>query len=229
MLTKKLVVLTGTIAIVGLTSAGCATKGHVRSEIQDLRSEMENEHGQLRAELDSMNGSLDDATLASSRALEAAEGAHALALGHVGFNEVERHRVYFGFDNSSLDEAGRATLDQIASSLEEHPHYRIDLYGFADPSGSESYNYALGARRADSVRRYLTNTLPGQLGRYQTVSFGEVVPDSEVATIGTRAQMRQVIVSVVEPAPLDENGEMASSKPDNDTGDTGARSIRSEN
>jgi len=51
----------------------------------------------------------------------------------------------------------------------------VVIEGHCDERGSEEYNLALGERRADAVRRYMTDLgVPG--GRMSTVSFGESRP-----------------------------------------------------
>lgn len=223
MLRTRMLVLTSTIAFLGVSTTGCATKGFVRSEIDDLRSDMTTEHGQLRTDIDAVDGDISSATEASVRAEQQAQEARELALGHVEFREANRYRVYFDFDSASLDEADRSTLNEVIAEVRSHPNYRVDVYGFADPRGSESYNYTLGATRAAAVQRYLGSELPGHLGRYHSVSFGEMIPSAELGTIGTENQRRQVLVSLVEVIPL--SGRDTASRDANT--DTGARTLGS--
>lgn len=83
--------------------------------------------------------------------------------------------VYFVFDSSALDAAGKATLDAYAAWLNANNSANITIEGNCDERGSREYNLALGQRRADSVRDYLA----GQgvmAARIDTVSFGEERP-----------------------------------------------------
>ncbi|WP_238701377.1 peptidoglycan-associated lipoprotein Pal [Mariprofundus erugo] len=83
--------------------------------------------------------------------------------------------VYFAFDSSALDAAGKATLDAYAAWLNANNSASITIEGNCDERGSREYNLALGQRRADSVRDYLA----GQgvmAARIDTVSFGEERP-----------------------------------------------------
>ena len=55
------------------------------------------------------------------------------------------------------------------------PDYKVIIEGHADERGTRDYNLALGARRAGSVREYLT--LRGvSADRIQTVSYGKERP-----------------------------------------------------
>jgi peptidoglycan-associated lipoprotein len=51
----------------------------------------------------------------------------------------------------------------------------VEVEGHADERGTNEYNLALGAKRADSVKRYLGDLgiVPGRLS---TVSYGEELP-----------------------------------------------------
>ncbi|PJA33317.1 MAG: peptidoglycan-associated lipoprotein [Zetaproteobacteria bacterium CG_4_9_14_3_um_filter_53_7] len=83
--------------------------------------------------------------------------------------------VYFAFDKSDLDAAARATLDGYAAWLNSNEMENVTVEGNCDERGSREYNLALGQRRADSVRDYLT-TAGVSNGRIDTVSFGEERP-----------------------------------------------------
>ncbi|MDQ6996478.1 MAG: peptidoglycan-associated lipoprotein Pal [Mariprofundus sp.] len=80
--------------------------------------------------------------------------------------------VYFAFDHSNLDAAARATLDGYAAWLNANRSNSITIEGNCDERGSREYNLALGQRRADSVRDYLSSR-GVSAGRIDTVSFGE--------------------------------------------------------
>ena len=82
--------------------------------------------------------------------------------------------VYFAFDRSDIDDAGRTTLkgDADAMSRAKMP---ITIQGYTDDRGTVEYNLALGDRRANSVRSYLVN-LGVQERWLKTVSYGEADP-----------------------------------------------------
>ncbi len=83
--------------------------------------------------------------------------------------------VYFAFDSSALDASARATLDGYAAWLNANPEVSIRIEGNCDERGSREYNLALGQRRADAVRDYLT-AQGVAASRIDTVSFGEEKP-----------------------------------------------------
>lgn len=81
--------------------------------------------------------------------------------------------VYFGFDQADIQARGREVLARFGDvAAKYYPEANITVEGFADPSGSEAYNLALGKRRADAVRSVLVaGGLPAD--RIRTVSYGE--------------------------------------------------------
>jgi peptidoglycan-associated lipoprotein len=63
----------------------------------------------------------------------------------------------FDFDDSTLLPEDRAVLDQVAKCVTTGPlkGRALKLTGRADNRGTEEYNFALGAHRANTVERYL--------------------------------------------------------------------------
>ncbi len=104
--------------------------------------------------------------------------SHHQTVSPVTTGAVEKpssNAVYFAFDRSDLDAAARATLDGYAAWLNANSSVNITIEGNCDERGSREYNLALGQRRADSVRDYLSSR-GVSAGRIDTVSFGEERP-----------------------------------------------------
>ncbi len=55
----------------------------------------------------------------------------------------------------TLDEEGKAILDEITPMLKNHADFMIQVVAHTDSSGSESVNQALSSRRAENVAAYL--------------------------------------------------------------------------
>jgi peptidoglycan-associated lipoprotein len=84
-------------------------------------------------------------------------------------------RVYFDFDSASLADDSKAALTENASIMTANADIKIELQGHADERGTTDYNLALGQRRADAVRRYLS--AQGVAGsRVTVISYGEEKP-----------------------------------------------------
>ncbi len=83
--------------------------------------------------------------------------------------------VYFAFDSAVLREPSRRVLRQQVAWLERNPDATVTIEGHADERGTREYNLALGARRAEAVRSYLTG-LGIAPARIDTISYGEERP-----------------------------------------------------
>ncbi len=80
--------------------------------------------------------------------------------------------VYFDFDMSNIRRDQRTTLEKNAATLGANQWKSLTIEGHCDERGSEEYNLALGERRANAVRRYLTD-LGVPRSKLNVVSFGE--------------------------------------------------------
>lgn len=83
--------------------------------------------------------------------------------------------VYFDFDQFVLRADARATLKSNWEWLKANPSAQIQLEGHCDERGTTEYNLALGSKRAQSVKDYLT-TLGAVADRLSTISYGEELP-----------------------------------------------------
>lgn len=84
-------------------------------------------------------------------------------------------RVYFDFDSAALSSDSKDALSENASIMQANTDIKVELQGHADERGTTDYNLALGQRRADAVRRYLS--AQGIAGsRITVVSYGEEKP-----------------------------------------------------
>lgn len=83
--------------------------------------------------------------------------------------------VYFGFDDSSIQQSERDRLDSNAQCIEKTKGKNVFLVGHTDTSGTEEYNIALSERRAQSVADYMAR-LGSDPARMQIVPKGETEP-----------------------------------------------------
>lgn len=84
--------------------------------------------------------------------------------------------VYFDFDSDVLGPEAQSLLQIKAQWLTDNPDVLgIMIEGHCDERGTEAYNLALGARRADAVKNYLTDMGLTNLA-IQTQSYGEERP-----------------------------------------------------
>ncbi|MHB8529412.1 MAG: peptidoglycan-associated lipoprotein Pal [Caulobacteraceae bacterium] len=84
-------------------------------------------------------------------------------------------RVYFDYDSYSLRDDARPVLDAQAAWLARYPEVEVRIEGNCDERGTRDYNFALGARRANSVKDYLVGR-GVSAGRIETISYGKEHP-----------------------------------------------------
>ena len=83
--------------------------------------------------------------------------------------------VNFEFDRYDLRPDMREILKGHATWLKGNPQVRVEIEGHCDERGTNEYNLALGAKRAESVKRYLID-LGISPDRLSTISYGEELP-----------------------------------------------------
>ena len=66
-------------------------------------------------------------------------------------------RTFFTQSSAELDDTARVTLDKQAQWLQQYPHWKVKLQGFADDPGSAAQQTTLSQKRADAVRDYLVS------------------------------------------------------------------------
>ncbi len=91
------------------------------------------------------------------------------------FEQNVGDRVLFDYDRSDLDQQDRDVLQRQAEWLGRYQQVVLVVEGHADERGTREYNLALAARRAASVREYLT-TLGVSPARLETISYGKERP-----------------------------------------------------
>ena len=101
-------------------------------------------------------------------------------------------RVFFETDSSELTTQARGTLDKQAQWLQHYRTYAFTIEGHADERGTREYNIALGARRAQAVRDYLT-ARGVEAHRMRTISYGKERPVAVCDNISCWSQNRRAV------------------------------------
>ena len=88
---------------------------------------------------------------------------------------VMQEDIYFEFDKSTLTPIAQDNLLRKAEWLRENPDATVTIEGHCDERGTNEYNLALGDRRAESAKAFLTD-LGIDSTRLTTISYGEERP-----------------------------------------------------
>ena len=106
--------------------------------------------------------------------------------------------IFFEFDQAAIKEESKVILQKDAKFILSNPNAKVQIQGHTDERGSEEYNLALGARRAQIVKRFLT-ALGVESNRLQTISFGEEKPFCNQSEEGCWKQNRRAHFSIQSP------------------------------
>lgn len=110
-------------------------------------------------------------------------------------------RVFFDFDEFTLTERGRETLERQAEWLRAYADIRVTIEGHTDERGTREYNLALGERRANAVLNYLV-ALGIDPARLNTVSWGKERPAALGSNQTAWALNRRAVTTITGGAPV---------------------------
>jgi outer membrane protein OmpA-like peptidoglycan-associated protein len=157
--------------------------------------------------MQSFDGRLGEvSSVATDAKKDAAQVAAAQKEAEAAFNQrfgnrnkysmVETKLVYFDFAKSDLKDDGINELQEVAKALQADPNAVLELQGFADPRGTDKYNYGLTRDRVDAVVRYLVQRHGIDLRRIYAVGMGKAAlaagekGDKETYTKSRRVEIR---------------------------------------
>ncbi|HLZ96704.1 MAG TPA: OmpA family protein [Steroidobacteraceae bacterium] len=103
--------------------------------------------------------------------------------------------VLFDTGKAKLNSGSSRKLDQLAQFLTEHPERRVQVDGFTDSVGSDSYNLELSQQRADAVKSSLISRGidPSRIG---SQGYGKGFPVANNVDSGGRQLNRRVEVVI---------------------------------
>ncbi|MCP5178389.1 MAG: peptidoglycan-associated lipoprotein Pal [Pseudomonadales bacterium] len=84
---------------------------------------------------------------------------------------------YFDYDKSDLHTSDLAVLEIHAQLLNRNRDRTVVIEGHCDERGTREYNLALGERRANAIRNFLTSAGVAS-SQIETVSYGEERPEN---------------------------------------------------
>jgi outer membrane protein OmpA-like peptidoglycan-associated protein len=103
--------------------------------------------------------------------------------------------VLFDTGKAQLNPGAARKLDQLAQFLADHPERRVQIDGFTDSVGTDSYNQDLSQRRADAVKSALV-TRGIDPTRIESQGYGKGFPVADNADSGGRQLNRRVEVVI---------------------------------
>ncbi len=219
---KRIAVVFALSLFVIMSSAACATKKYARNRINERVTPLEQRTGELEessrrntqdiatlsTDINDVRGRTDRAQSQADAALVRADEAGTRAGTVEGsisdlrtnldkFSLQNTATVNFKFDSFALTPEAQESLDQLAGQIKDRQNFILEIQGFADATGTDTYNNQLTQKRADAVRRYLAEQHSIPLFRMHILGFGEVRAVADNKTREGRAQNRRVEIRLL--------------------------------
>ena len=166
------------IICLGLILTGCSQKTVVKEEPSLKKSE------ELVAERDRVEKETRERELVKMKEEEARKAREfeksLVAKKEPGIaGEIYESKllkdIRFDYDKYDIRPGDAEVLKENAAVLKRYPTVKIQIEGHCDERGTNEYNLALGERRSNSTKKYLTS-LGISLDRMSTISYGEERP-----------------------------------------------------
>jgi len=134
------------------------------------------ELAEMRADSIARARTRQDSIAAANAAAERARAeSERLAAAQRTMRTALEARIHFDYDRSEILSDSEPVLREKVDILRANPGVRLRIEGHADERGSTEYNLALGSRRAESARQFLSG-FGLDADHFATVSFGEERP-----------------------------------------------------
>lgn len=93
--------------------------------------------------------------------------------------ETMEASIHFAFDKSDLTDSAKSILDDKLRVFRANPEMTIVMVGYTDVVGTNAYNLALGARRADATKDYIVaHGIDGGRVLMESKGEGAQIPNS---------------------------------------------------
>jgi outer membrane protein OmpA-like peptidoglycan-associated protein len=99
--------------------------------------------------------------------------------------------IFFDTNKAAIKPASRTTLDGAVEVLKKFDSVRVEISGHTDSSGKYDHNVDLSGRRAEAVKKYLTDA-GIDAGRIETRGAGPDEPIADNKTKAGKAKNRRI-------------------------------------
>ncbi len=117
-----------------------------REEFINMMLAMREELMAINARLDKIQAQAGEKTMIKVQQIPLEPQQHVME---------EVFEIRFDFNKATIKPEYRDLIEQLASATQQNKNIKVSVVGHTDTAGSQSYNYALGGRRAEAVQRML--------------------------------------------------------------------------
>ncbi|VVM07946.1 Photosystem I P700 chlorophyll a apoprotein A2 [Methylacidimicrobium cyclopophantes] len=105
--------------------------------------------------------------------------------------------ILFDFDSYELRPDAEPLLAQVAEILKRYGRAEVEIGGHTDTFGDDQYNLKLSQERAEAVRRWFEERLPGEQLSFHATGYGRLKPIvNPRGTIEEQAKNRRVEIVI---------------------------------
>jgi len=173
---KKSITVIVLLLSIGLILAGCPKKTVVKEEPSVKKGEEAAAERERAAKAEAERKEKEMKEEAAKRGFEESLVAKRTPgiEGEV-FESALLKDIHFDFDKYAIRPGDAEILKANAAVLAKNPNVKIQIEGHCDERGTSEYNLALGERRANSTKNYLSS-LGISAPRISTISYGKERP-----------------------------------------------------
>jgi peptidoglycan-associated lipoprotein len=174
--------LLSSILVLGLL-AGCSSKEEVFVEPQPQETKAPENVDDKISQISSNVGMAEETIVESNNELQTniieENKNYNEVTSTIGDQTIVMRSIHFGFDVYTLDGENQQLSVENAKKIEEvsqtNTMFKVKVEGNCDEWGTDEYNYALGLKRANAIKKDLVRN-GISTDRIVTVSYGESNP-----------------------------------------------------
>lgn len=179
-----------------LMVAGCASKGYVNQEVEEVRAEYQAEINELKAKAALNSDDIKKLQTLSNQLSEKTDMALNEAKGYENYQVIWEGVVNFDYDEYDIRDVDKDMLGELGKKMTDYPRSLLEMIGHTDQTGPNKYNLQLGIQRAESVKRYLINNYGVALYRMFVASQGEQKPVALPDEKNANSKNRRVVLKL---------------------------------
>lgn len=178
---KKKIVLGALIGLLVIT--GCSKQPSLENakEVQNTSEMVGNENNKVGDEVATENANIEGGIVDTENANVEEETISSTVVSTTSNNQEFAKKlssivIYFDFDKYNIRADQWPKVEQLAELIKSNPsNYTVRIEGNCDEWGTEEYNYALGLKRANSLKNALIK-LGVDPKKLTIISYGELNP-----------------------------------------------------
>lgn len=188
------------VSLFSLLVAGCgANKKYVNEQVAAAEQRQSQQLAALTSKTDSNAEQIQRLQALTDELSQKTDKALNQVAGFEKYQVIWQGDVTFGFDQYALDGVATGVLEEAGRIMMDTPSGITEIVGHTDRTGSATYNYTLGERRANAVKRYLASQFSIPTFRMFILSQGKDKPVALPDERNANARNRRVTITIWAP------------------------------